>query len=595
MQIVQGKDKDEAVAALRKHFKIKKPITITPTGEVRVEGVTDDPKPPRAGAPMPPPPPGVPPPAAPKEPEKGSQIGKEDPNDEAVEESVKKDKLIASKLLPLLDQLDKVQAEWRAKEKEYDAARDAESDAYHALTKEHGVTKYLDLPADVRAEVDKRREPLTAMSAAVDALWKSKADPIVADIDALIQTASDPLYSSKWSNIYQSYGTIGDRSRKIDTDRIRQDLRTLHTRAPSREFYEKVVRGRKEVEVGTLQDGDLFALVKPPYGSDIEAGYYEVAGGTSKRTQLTVRNRETGKEIKVRAKLSVLPLSAAEEKRGRKLHADYKKALGESLDEAKEEHRLPVLDAADRLMKKRERREAMESAALYGRFHRLVNMHPREIKAHLRSPELRETLQVTRRNKVEGIRLGQDAVEHALVLKSTPLDDWTPALWEWCDRIVKFIERTRHNAAPVVDEGGKPTRKTLTLRTWGHDPLRESRFLDEEFHVLHNYEPSLALRMVDASTTRGPVAIVEAVDEDAPDFDVLKANRKKLSDEERAKCMEAKAVWHPGNMDHPIPAVWCSEVGGKTYFVTNTHRAYNVAPTLEGAIGRFHKVIKKTA
>jgi len=81
----------------------------------------------------------------------------------------------------------------------------------------------------------------------------------------------------------------------------------------------------------------------------------------------------------------------------------------------------------------------------------------------------------------------------------------------------------------------------------------------------------------------------------SPKMDTLKSNKVKLSDEEREKVMKAKAVWHPGNKDEPVPAVWKSEVRGETWFVTNTHRAYQAEKTLDAAIKAFHNFIKGTA
>lgn len=80
-------------------------------------------------------------------------------------------------------------------------------------------------------------------------------------------------------------------------------------------------------------------------------------------------------------------------------------------------------------------------------------------------------------------------------------------------------------------------------------------------------------------------------------FDVLEKNKVPLTDEERKKCMDTDTVWHfsPGNK--PTPAVWKS-VNPKTKkvtYVTNTHRAFNTAPTLKGAIARYHDFIKGTA
>lgn len=79
-------------------------------------------------------------------------------------------------------------------------------------------------------------------------------------------------------------------------------------------------------------------------------------------------------------------------------------------------------------------------------------------------------------------------------------------------------------------------------------------------------------------------------------FEVLKANKVPLTAAERKKVMDKKAVWHHGPHGEPTPAVWkAKDSRGQTTYVTNTHRAYNEAPTLEGAISRYHKFIKGTA
>jgi len=80
-------------------------------------------------------------------------------------------------------------------------------------------------------------------------------------------------------------------------------------------------------------------------------------------------------------------------------------------------------------------------------------------------------------------------------------------------------------------------------------------------------------------------------------FEILKKNKVPLTDEERKKCLDADAIWHHGINGAPSPAVWKS-INPKTKevtYITNTHRAYNAAPTLKGAIGRYHNFIKGTA
>jgi len=79
-------------------------------------------------------------------------------------------------------------------------------------------------------------------------------------------------------------------------------------------------------------------------------------------------------------------------------------------------------------------------------------------------------------------------------------------------------------------------------------------------------------------------------------MEILKENRVQLTDEERATCLKEKAVWHHGPNGEETPAVWKSKNSkGEITYVTNTHRAYQTAPTLEGAINKFHDFIKSTA
>ena len=79
-------------------------------------------------------------------------------------------------------------------------------------------------------------------------------------------------------------------------------------------------------------------------------------------------------------------------------------------------------------------------------------------------------------------------------------------------------------------------------------------------------------------------------------YEQLKKNKKPLTDEERAECMKKKAVWHHGPNGEPTSAVWKSvNKNGDTTYITNTHRAYNTAPTLKGAIHKYHSFIKGTA
>jgi hypothetical protein len=234
-----------------------------------------------------------------------------------------------------------------------------------------------------------------------------------------------------------------------------------------------------------------------------------------------------------------------------------------------------------------------ENAQLYERFQRLVNMRAGELRAHLRSAALREAIATTRRSKRGPLVEGQKAARYVLRMKSLPLAEWNEDMWEHCRKVVTFIERTRRNNAPLLDEAGHASRKLITLRTWGHNPTVRATVSEEEIEPLLAY-PRALHRYLDATPGLGPVAIVSEK-AGAPPFDSLKKGKVKLTDKERGEVMKRKAVWHHGPGGSESSAVWKARVGNRTWFVTNTHRAYNARPSLDGAVTAYHRGIKQTA
>lgn len=78
-------------------------------------------------------------------------------------------------------------------------------------------------------------------------------------------------------------------------------------------------------------------------------------------------------------------------------------------------------------------------------------------------------------------------------------------------------------------------------------------------------------------------------------FQVLKDNKIALTPEEREEAMKAGAVWHHGPGGTESCAIWKGKnSSGKIVYVCNTHRVYQTAPTLKGAIKKFHDVVKDT-
>lgn len=96
----------------------------------------------------------------------------------------------------------------------------------------------------------------------------------------------------------------------------------------------------------------------------------------------------------------------------------------------------------------------------------------------------------------------------------------------------------------------------------------------------------------------GEPVLLEYDGRKGPKWKTLEKNKVKLKDDERSEILRRDAAWHPSGGPHKgkaVPAVWKAVVNGKPWFVTHTHRAYNVCPTLAGACNRFHRFIKSTS
>lgn len=240
---------------------------------------------------------------------------------------------------------------------------------------------------------------------------------------------------------------------------------------------------------------------------------------------------------------------------------------------------------------------------LYERFSRLVNMRTGELRAHLRSHELREMLASTRRSKRTQLIEGRRLARHVLHMKATAVEEWDDATWDKCRQIVSQIERARRNATPLLDERGAPTRKLFALRSLGHNPTVRAYVTESE--IEHLLEDQRALhRYIDATPGLGLVELRAADDQDAPgtrvsgmNFDDLKKGKVDLDPAERDEVLKREATWHHNakEPEKPTPAVWKARVGDKTHYVTNTHRLFQVRSTLAEAINAYHKVVKQTA
>jgi hypothetical protein len=49
-------------------------------------------------------------------------------------------------------------------------------------------------------------------------------------------------------------------------------------------------------------------------------------------------------------------------------------------------------------------------------------------------------------------------------------DDWQAGDWKWANKQISFISRMKGAKGPLRDDKGRPTRKLLALKIWGHNP-----------------------------------------------------------------------------------------------------------------------------
>ena len=119
--------------------------------------------------------------------------------------------------------------------------------------------------------------------------------------------------------------------------------------------------------------------------------------------------------------------------------------------------------------------EKEEQDALYKEWEKLVNMGPKELEDFIDSDEGEEAGLSRKEASKAGakggkIKSGRDSARAIVRMLNTKKSDWTPNDWAWAKRQVNFITRMSGAKGPMRDEKGRPTRKLLALKIWGHNP-----------------------------------------------------------------------------------------------------------------------------
>jgi tRNA nucleotidyltransferase/poly(A) polymerase len=127
------------------------------------------------------------------------------------------------------------------------------------------------------------------------------------------------------------------------------------------------------------------------------------------------------------------------------------------------------------------------------------------------------------------------------------------------------------------------------IRNLKSDPFTQALFEEHNVPLDRLDEADLPVEITHFSLHN----LVHKLAKGHPHIDVLKKNRKPLTDKERKEVMDAGAVWHgPGGKE--TPAIWKAKVGDRVWYVCSTHRAYQCKKTLPQAIKAF-ELIKTTA
>lgn len=118
--------------------------------------------------------------------------------------------------------------------------------------------------------------------------------------------------------------------------------------------------------------------------------------------------------------------------------------------------------------------------AVWKDWRRLVNMNASELRRFMDSPDGKRAGLSASEARAQGIDSGRESARWILKMQpigrsySSAVANWTPTMWRWSRKQVSFIKRMRGNKGALYRDG-EPTRKLLSLKTWGHDPEKPQR------------------------------------------------------------------------------------------------------------------------
>ena len=116
-----------------------------------------------------------------------------------------------------------------------------------------------------------------------------------------------------------------------------------------------------------------------------------------------------------------------------------------------------------------------EKEEIYKKWDKLVNMSAKELETFIDSDEGEEAGLSRKEASDAGaggkkITSGRDSARAIVRMLKRDKEQWSDNDWDWANKQINFISRMSGNKGPNRDDKGRPTRKLLSLKIWGHDP-----------------------------------------------------------------------------------------------------------------------------
>ena len=119
-----------------------------------------------------------------------------------------------------------------------------------------------------------------------------------------------------------------------------------------------------------------------------------------------------------------------------------------------------------------------EKDDIYKEWSKLVNMSSKELSNFIDSDEGKEAGLSRKESGKAGasggkIKSGRDSARAIVRMLDRKKDSWEDNDWAWAKRQINFINRMKGAKGSMRETDGKPTRKLLALKIWGHNPEKK--------------------------------------------------------------------------------------------------------------------------